>query len=321
MYVSHNIIATYANDKVNVKRDDVKEYRDQVGRLRTRLKEYIDAHPDYGLVKSLHSGSLAKGTALKTLNDMDVAVYVEKSEAPSEEKSLLGWMEERLREAVRPLGIKDDQVHPEAHCIRLEYRGSGLSVDVVPVLYEGDADDVGYLITKDTGDRVKTSVKLHREFIKTRKDAQVDDFAQVVRLVKWWIRQRKLRDDDFRFKSFMAELICAHLADDGLDMSDYPEALERFFAYIVRSELKERIAFTDYYALTELPNTSFVEIEVFDPVNAENNVASRYSSTDRTRIVSAATDALDALSEARFVGAKGRAVDLWRKVLGPSFNG
>ena len=320
MYVTHDKIASYANEKINVKRDDVKEYRDQVGRLRDRLKEYVDAHPDYGFVKSLHSGSLAKGTALKTLNDMDVAVYVKKSEAPADENRLLSWMEERLREAVRPLGLKDDQIHPEAHCVKLEYRGSGLNVDVVPVLYEGDADDVGYLIT-DTGDRVKTSVKLHREFIKKRKDAQPDDFTQVVRLAKWWIRQLKLRDDDFRFKSFMAELICAHLADGGLDMSDYPETLERFFAYIVMNELKERIAFNDYYALSELPQPSFVEMEIYDPVNAENNVASRYSSADRARIVTAATEALDAITEARFVEAKGRAVALWRKVFGPSFNG
>ena len=320
MYVTHDTIASYANDKVNVKRDDVKEYRDQVGRLRDRLKEYIDAHPDYGFVESLHSGSLAKGTALKTLNDMDVAVYVKKSQAPADENGLLSWMEERLREAVRPLGLKDDQVHPEAHCVRLEYRSSGLNVDVVPVLYEGDRDDVGYLIT-DTGDRVKTSVKLHRDFIKKRKDAQPNDFAQVVRLVKWWIRQLKLRDDDFRFKSFMAELICAYLVDGGLEMSDYPEALERFFAYIVMSELKERIAFADYYALSDVMQPTFVEMEIYDPVNAENNVASRYSSADRMRIVNAATGALDAITEARFVEAKGRAVDLWRKVFGPSFNG
>jgi hypothetical protein len=48
-----------------------------------------DEVPDYGFVKSLHSGSLAKGTALKTLNDMDVAVYVKKSEAPADENALL----------------------------------------------------------------------------------------------------------------------------------------------------------------------------------------------------------------------------------------
>jgi hypothetical protein len=41
MYVTHDTIATYASDKVNLKRDDVKQYRDQVGRLRDRLKEYI----------------------------------------------------------------------------------------------------------------------------------------------------------------------------------------------------------------------------------------------------------------------------------------
>src|SRR3712207_5964554 len=103
MYVTHDTIAAYANEKVNLKQGEAKQYRDQVGRLRTRLTEYIDAHPDYGFVKSLHSGSLAKGTALKTLNDMDVAFYVKKAEAPSDENDLLSWMEERLREAVRPL--------------------------------------------------------------------------------------------------------------------------------------------------------------------------------------------------------------------------
>ena len=321
MYVTHDIVAQYAAEKVNLKRDDVSHFREQVGRLRDRLKEYIGANPEYGFVKSLHSGSLAKGTALSKLNDMDVAVYVRTSEAPSSEADLLRWMEERLREAVKPLGLGEEQVEPQSHCVTLLYRGSGLNVDVVPVLHEGEPDDIGYLITKDTGDRVKTSVTLHRTFIKTRKDAQPDDFAQVVRLVKWWIRHLKQRDDDFRFKSFMAELICARLVDRGVSMADFPKALELFFAYIVQTGLEERISFTDFYAASELPGSSTAEIEIYDPVNAENNVASRYTRTERLRIVEAAADALDAITDAAYEDGKGRAVDLWRRVLGPGFNG
>jgi tRNA nucleotidyltransferase (CCA-adding enzyme) len=321
-YVTHNIVKAYAEDTVNLKRTSATEYREQVARLRERLKTYIDEHPDYGFVKSRHSGSLAKGTALSTLNDMDVAVYVEAGEAPAVEADLLRWMEERLKEALMPLGLEEDQFVRQDHCVKVEYRGSGLNVDVVPVIYEGEDDDVGYLIRKDTGARVKTSVTQHLEFIRKRKSAQPNDFAQVVRLVKWWIRETKMKDDDFRFKSFMAELICAHLADGGLSMADYPDALERFFACIVRTGLEERIAFEDYYEASELPEPSPIAvIEIYDPVNAENNVAAGYMAQDRDRILTAAGEALNALNEAAYAEGKGRAVECWKRLFGPTFKG
>jgi tRNA nucleotidyltransferase (CCA-adding enzyme) len=315
------MVSDFAADRVNLKRDDVKEYREQVGRLRDRLKTHIDEHPDYGFVKSRHSGSVAKGTALSTINDMDLAVYVKSGEAPAAESELLSWMLGRLKDALKPLGLGDDQFKLNSHCVTIEYRGSGLNVDVVPVIYEGEDDDVGYLITKDTGQRVKTSVTQHLTFIRTRKNAQPDDFAQIVRLVKWWVRQVKRRDPDFRFKSFMIELLCAHLADGGLTMEPYPEALEEFFAYIVKTELKDRIAFTDFYSVDELPEITSAKIEIFDPVNADNNVATLYTTAQRKAIVEAAADALDALNEAAYAEGKGRAVDLWQQILGPTFKG
>lgn len=320
-YVTHRIVKDFADEKVNLKRDDVTDYRAQVARLRERLKAHIDEHPDYGFVKSRHSGSVAKGTALSTVNDMDLAIYVRAGEAPQVETQLLSWIDERLRAALKPLGLKDDQFVTQHHCVTITYRGSGLNVDVVPVLYEGEDDDVGYLIAKDTGERVKTSVSQHLQFIRARKTAQPVDFAQVVRLVKWWIRQSKRRDPDFRFKSFMAELICAHLADSGASMTDYPSALERFFAYVVQSELSERISFADFYGAGELPSGSTAAIEIYDPVNPENNVAARYTTAERDAMVEAAADALDALNEAAYAEGKGRAVERWQVVLGPTFNG
>src|SRR5437763_2096265 len=158
-YVTNSNIKSYANDSVNLREDDVAEYREQVNRLRERLDKYIKEHPDYGLVKMLHSGSVRKGTALKTINDMDVAVYVRASDAPADEQKLLSWLADRLREAYS--NLKPDQFTPQTHCVTVSFRGSGLDVDVAPVLYEGDPDDRGYLITKDTGDRVLTSIRLH----------------------------------------------------------------------------------------------------------------------------------------------------------------
>jgi len=316
-FVSNSSLVAFANSSVNLRKEDVDEYRAQVNRLRDRLEKYINDHPDYSLVKMLHSGSVRKGTALKTINDMDVAVYVRAGDAPTDEGKLIGWLADRLREAYS--NLKPEQFTPQTHCVTISFRGSGLDVDVAPVLYEGDSNDCGYLITKDTGDRVLTSVRLHLEFTRKRKNENPIRFAQFVRFVKWWARLQKRDRESFRFKSFMIELICAHLVAKGIDLNDYSVALESFFAYIVTTELKERIYFTDYYDSSKLAAPSYAPIEIFDPVNSQNNVAIRYSNADREVIVEAAHDALDALNEAHHSTTQGRAESLWKVVLGPSF--
>src|SRR5215472_16892980 len=81
--ITHGDIADFAAEFVNLSREDAEEYREQVRRLREQLDKYASDHRDYGLIKTLLSGSLAKGTALKTLNDVDVAFYVKAEKAPS----------------------------------------------------------------------------------------------------------------------------------------------------------------------------------------------------------------------------------------------
>ena len=56
--------------------------------------------------------------------------------------------------------------------------------------------------------------------------------------MKWWVRLQKIKDEDFRLKSFMTEMIVSHLADSGVSMADYTIALEKIFTYIVKSRLK-----------------------------------------------------------------------------------
>src|SRR3989475_13266387 len=97
--ITHVDIAAFADESVNLSREDAEEFREQVRRLREKLDKYASEHPDYGLIKTLLSGSLAKGTALKTLNDIDVAFYVKAEKAPTSEPDLLNWLAERLREA------------------------------------------------------------------------------------------------------------------------------------------------------------------------------------------------------------------------------
>jgi hypothetical protein len=316
--ITHSTVSSFANEKVNLKMEDVKEKRDQANRLRENVAKYISKHPEFSLVKILQSGSLRKGTALKTINDIDFAVYVS-SDDLTDEKELLNWLCERIQEA-NP-NMKPEQITTGVHCVKIDYVGTGLSVDIGPVHYDGEPDDRGYLINRLTGDEMHTSIPLHLEFIRKRKDSQQYHFTQMVRLVKWWIAQQKRLDENFRMKSFMAEMLLAHLADKGHNYSDYPGALEQFFTYIVKSQLKERIYFTDYYAEAEIPPVGHDAMEILDPVNKENNVCTGYTEFDRQRIVDAAENAVDALAEAKYATTKGRAVSRWQEILGSSFRG
>lgn len=319
-YVQHEVLAAFGAETVNLSPDRAKEYRAQGKRMRERLEKHIDTHPDYALVKMLNSGSVAKGTALSTISDMDVAVYVRRADAPEGTEELVYWLRDRLKEAYSHLD--DDQFEPQHHCVTLRFRDRNLvDVDVVPVMHDGEPDNLGCLIVKDTGARVTTSVSRHIDFIRARKGPSPSDFAQVGRLLKWWVGEQKERDPGLRFKSFLVELICAHLADRGETFKDHVEGMEAFFTYIVKTELQERIAFDDYYGASELPATTTAAIEVFDPVNAENNVAASYTEADRLKIVEIATNAHEALADAVYATTKARALEDWRDILGPTFRG
>jgi hypothetical protein len=100
------------------------------------------------------------------------------------------------------------------------------------------------------------------------------------------VREQRRIDENFRCKSFLVELIVAHLADEGwqgrrLDLEDLTVALEQVFAFIAGTGMRQRISFTDYYRADDLPAAANTAMEVFDPVNPDNNVVKDYSLAHR----------------------------------------
>ena len=315
-HVDHGDIAHFAQDRVNLPKEKAKEYRAQARRLRERLENYLKEHPDFTLRKMLLSGSLAKGTALRSLNDIDVACYISGADAPGEVAELLNYLAERLRKAFP--NFSPDQVQAKTYSVTVSFRGTGLDVDVVPILYDGDSNWYGRLVSQDDGSYLETSIPLHLEFCRERKKAQEQHFAQVVRLVKFWAGNIKREREDFRFKSFMIEMILSRLCDQGFDFGDYPEALQHFFTYVARTDMREKIIFTDYYAASAVG--SFAEpVQIIDPVNAKNNVSRLYTASEADAIVDAALDAGDAVDAALAAPTKQETVRYWRRVFGSSF--
>lgn len=316
LHVDHADLVRFAADKVNLPKEQADEYRAQARRLREKLEGYLQEHPDFTLRKMLLSGSLAKGTALRSLNDIDVACYISGANAPQDVQALLQYLAERLRKAFP--NFSPDQVQPQTYSVTVSFRGSGLDVDVVPILYHGDLQWYGNLVSQEDGSFLKTSIPLHLEFARKRKAAQQTHFAQVVRLVKFWTRVMKREREGFRFKSFMVELILAHLQDNGADFSNYPEALQHFFTYIATSNFREQILFSDYYPACTV-GTFSEPMRIIDPVNAQKNVSRLYRAENIEMIVEAALDAGDAIDAALAAPTKGETVYYWQKVFGTAF--
>jgi hypothetical protein len=315
-HVEHADIVKFAQERVNLPKEKAEEYRAQARRLREKLEGYLEEHPDFTLRKMMLSGSLAKGTALRTLNDIDVACYISGADAPGDVPKLLNYLADRLRKAFP--NFSPDQVKPNTYSVTVSFKGSGLDVDVVPILYKGDPDWYGNLVSQEDGSFLQTCIPRHLEFIRKRKQAHETDFAQIARLIKFWARKQKAEREGFRFKSFKIELILAHLADDGLEFSDYPEALQHFFTYVARSNMREKIIFADYYAVSTVGSFT-APVQIIDPVNAKNNVGQLYTAAQADAIVDAALDAGDAIDAALAAPTKQETVRYWQTVFGSAF--
>jgi hypothetical protein len=306
-------IGTFLREKVNLTADVTKKYREQVAFLRTKLENHVAQHPDFALVKLLHFGSLAKGTAVSTLREMDLAAYLKADGA--KERALQDVLEELhtlLVNAYPQMDASQFEVDPPA--VTITYRGSALKVDVVPVIPNGKANDRGLLALRGpSGKRVETSIPLHLEFIRKRKE-KYPLFVELVRLTKWWRNEKELP-----ISSFELELLWCHLFGTTTVPADYQEAMLAFFAYLERTKLAQRIVFTDNYKASDvLPCTDIVQI--YDPVTPSNNVSAGMTVADREIILRAAEGALDSVAAGSTAYSKGRGVSAYQQVFGSSFS-
>lgn len=306
-------LLTFLKNRVFLDAESAEVYRDQVNNLRKKLEKYLNDNPEFQLVKMLNSGSVAKGTALKTINDMDVAVYVRPDNIPEHEVDMmLDYVRDALIDVYGDT-MSADQFSIGTHCVRVSFKGTGLDVEVVPVIPNGKPDDRGDVLNNDNGKWVETSIPLHLKFIQERKNLY-PQYAEMVRMTKWWRNQR-----DFKFKSFLIELLWCHMVDAQLVSESRIETFGKLLRYILSTQLKEIIVFTDYYQSSEVKGDNS-PIQVYDPINPKNNVGLTITEADRQTIVKEAQLAFDALAMACSAYTKESAVANWQKILGSGFN-
>ena len=310
MSLSNTEIRYYDSAVLRLPADKRKEYHDQVDRLISALTKRVHEQSDIKITKVVKAGSFAKYTILRKTSedpvDVDVVFYIS---GRSVDKESLASLNQLIYDALIKLypnkTVEDFEIQRKAATVT--FVGTGLSVDIVPVIEDTARAGYGWQFDIHDGTKVQTCAPCQIKFVGDRKDKD-PDFRTLVRLAKKWRNRVELKP----LKSFAIELIMAHvLAKNGKDGS-IEKRFRDFLLYIAQSGLKEVITFPE----NGLVFPSFTDpVVILDPVCNANNVASRISEDERKEIVAAA---LDAWETANFASTEDD-IEIWKELFGPRF--
>ena len=310
MALSNTQLRYYDSNVLRLPADKRKEYHAQVDRLITELCKHVRNRTEIKITKVVKAGSFAKYTILKKTAvdpvDVDVVFYVSGRDADQETlNSLNDTIYDLLINIYPNKSVEDFEIQRKAATVT--FVGTGLSVDIVPVIEDSDRDGYGWQFDIHDGSKIQTCAPCQIKFVRDRKD-QDKDFRTLVRMAKKWRNHAGLKP----LKSFTIELIMAHvLAEQGSD-GTIEQRFRNFLLYIAQSGLKDHIQFPENVA----PFATFTDpVVILDPVYSPNNVASRISEAERQEIVAAANDAWET---ANFASAENDN-DVWKEIFGPRF--
>ena len=310
MPLNNTQIRYYDSTVLRLPEDKRKEYHAQVDRLISALTKRVHEQSEIKITKVVKAGSFAKYTILRKTSedpvDVDVVFYIS---GRSVDKESLASLTELIYDAMIKLypnkSVENFEIQPKAATVT--FIGSGLSVDIVPVIEDPARAGYGWQFDIHDGTKVQTCAPCQIKFVRDRKDID-PDFRTLVRLAKKWRNRVELKP----LKSFAIELIMAHvLAKNGKDGS-IEKRFRDFLLYIAQSGLKEVITFPE----NGLVFPSFTDpVVILDPVCNINNVASRISEDERKEIVAAA---LAAWETANFASMEDD-IEIWKELFGPRF--
>lgn len=309
MPLKNSHLLYYDSNVLRLPAEKRKEYHAQVDYLVSELSSMLKNKSKIKITKVVKAGSFAKFTILRKTSedpvDVDVVFYIAgKSVDKETRESLVELINELLIEVYPNKKVQEFEIQRKAATVK--FVGSGLSVDIVPVIEITNRHNFGYLYGTDDS-KTLTCAPCQIDFVKKRK-SQDEYFRTLVRMTKRWSRHMELR----AISGFTAELLVAHvLQADGTGYS-IEQRFQRILAYIARSELKEVISFEEN---SKPLGTFSTPVVILDPVDSENNVAARITEAERVDIVAAANESY----ELSHVASVDDDIDLWKQIFGPRF--
>lgn len=310
MALSNTQLRYYDSEVLRLPADKRKEYHGQVDRLIDNLCRNVRDKTKIKITRVVKAGSFAKFTILRKTSDtpvdVDVVFYISGEDADAETlEDLTARIYDLLVEQYPTKSVEDFEIQRKAATVT--FVGSGLVVDIVPVIEDSGRTGYGWQYDIRDGSKVETCAPCQIKFVRDRKNLD-GDFRTLVRMAKKWRNWAELKP----LKSFAIELIMAYLLDTRGKAGSVEQRFRDFLLYVAQSGLKEVISFPENTG--QIP--AFTDpVVIIDPVASENNVASRISEAERKEIVAAAQEAWET---ANFASAEDDH-SVWKEIFGPQF--
>jgi hypothetical protein len=311
--------------KIKLQKDNMQKYRDQINNLKTKLEDKIKNDDSNGLKvsKYLLAGSWKKHTILKPSGDhpidIDLVLFVSGDEnIQNDLKKLHDFIVKYLQEIYPQKDIdRDVDAQGNTKSITIRFSGSGLEVDIVPVVPINNPERYVWQPRRGGGGKYITSIENHLDFsVSLRKNNP--NYTAIVRSLKWWKNYKELKSTDTEpgISSFVIELIVAHLDETKGVETDIEEAIIRFFQFVSGPNFPN-IKFD--HAINKIPSYS-TPIYIADDTNNENNASKKIDSAVWKEIIEQAEEAFDSLNYAQSKNNEGATIEEWKRVFGPTFN-
>jgi hypothetical protein len=313
--------------RIKLQTDDMSKYRSQVNNLKEKLSDKIKNDNRTGLkvTKFLLTGSWKKRTILRATGanpiDIDLVLFVEGDENLMKDlKQLHDFVVGYLEEIYPSKDIsRDVDAEGKTKSIKIRFSGTGLELDIVPVIPLSNPVDYVWQPQRGGGNGKKytTSITKQLEFAKQCKDRN-PSYTGIVRCLKWWRNFKELHptDDEAGLSSFAVELIIAYLDINKGVESNLERGIIRFFDFLSTSGFPI-IKFSGAINSVLTFNTP---VFIADPTNNENNAAKKLDDEVWKEIVNEANEAFETLCIAQSKGTISETISEWKSVFGPSFN-
>ena len=310
MPLSNKLLNDFDSKVLQLPKEKRVEYSKQVDNLTGELKFRLKTETGIKVTTVKKAGSYAKRTILRRTNedpvDVDVVIFIKKEGTSLPDlESIIGSISKILERQYPAKSVKDFEIQPKATTVR--FKGTGLNVDIVPVIEDPNREWFGWQYDKQENSYFETCPACQIEFIEKYQE-QDRHFRVLIRLAKKWRNYLRLNE----LKSYMIELIIAHILDSQGAIGTIEERFQKFLLYIAQSELKEVISFTKNVDYQKLSGDSVV---ILDPFSNNNNVANRIKESDRIKIVNTATESWE---KSHFASVE-EDMTIWKDVFGRRF--
>lgn len=325
MRLNNNELGVFVN-KIKLQPENMQKYRDQIKNLKEKLEKKISEDSSNGLkvTKYLLSGSWKKHTILRPTGvnpiDIDLVLFVTGDDnIQNDLKGLYDYIIDYLK-AIYPQKDIDRDVDADGNTksITIKFTGTGLEVDIVPVISLSSPAEYVWQPSRRGGKKYITSISKQLSFSQEiRKNNP--SYTSIVRSLKLWKNYQELNPTDSEpgLSSFTIELIVAYLDEIQGVETNIEEGIIRFFQFLSSPNFPI-IAFKN--SINSIPKSFDTPIYVADNTNKENNVVKSLDKNKWEEIVEAAEAAFDTLNIAQSKNNEGDTIQEWKSVFGPSFN-